>query len=67
VIVKVYSSTARVIYQVPDENEIANPAILAQLDSAGTPVLSQEDRDIVLDRGTIPELIKLLKILEKAK
>lgn len=56
-----------VIYQTPGEDEMANEALLAHIDSGASIVISQAENSLVIDRGTVPELIKVLKILEKAK
>lgn len=61
-IAKIFIADARVIYQEPDENEPANEAIMVHVDSGGTLVVQQRDAQIIIDRGTIPELIAVLKL-----
>lgn len=52
---------AKIIWQTADEDSVPDAAILVHEDSGGMICLEQEDACIVLNRGTIPDLIKTLK------
>lgn len=61
-------SQPHVLYQTADyDNELSNSALAVSIDSGGTLVITQEDRDIVLNMATVPELCKLLKQLAAGK
>jgi hypothetical protein len=50
-----------VLHQTFDDGEIGNATISASIDNSDTLILSQEGRHICIDRGSVPELCKLLK------
>lgn len=55
---------AHVLYQTADEDYVPSETCLAvHIDNGGTLIITQEDRDIVLNMATVPELCKLLKQL----
>jgi len=56
---------ARVLHQDDDEggNEIPNDAIHFSIDAGGTFVVSQRGRHICVNWASVPEFIKLLKIM----
>lgn len=51
------------LHQTAANDHIPNPPIAGYIDNGGTMVISQEGRDICIDRGSVPELCKLLKKL----
>lgn len=57
---------AHVLFQpFDDEHGVAEQAIAASVDSAGSIVLDQEGRHIVIDKASVNELCRLLKKLQK--
>lgn len=58
----------RVLFQTADDEsmEIPEPAIAASTDATGLIVLEQEGRGILVNRASVPELVKLLRELAKA-
>lgn len=55
------------LFQKPDEEfGIAEPAIAGSTDSTGLIILSQEGREILVNRASVPELRKLLTKLDAA-
>lgn len=54
----------RILYQTPDdEAQIAEPSIAGSNDSSGLIVLSQEGREILINKNSVPDVTKLLKQL----
>ena len=55
-----------VVHQTPGENDpVPNEAIAAHVDNCGTILLQQIDSVIVIDRGTVPDLCRVLRKLAK--
>lgn len=53
---------AQIIYQRPDsEQDLPEPAIALYTDATPLIVIVQEDREIVINLATVPELCKALK------
>jgi hypothetical protein len=48
---------------IPDSCDIPNSPIAGHIDNGGSIVLSQEGRDIVVDRLSVPELCQMLEML----
>jgi hypothetical protein len=63
-IVKLFNHP-HILHQTADggDYEIANSDIAGHIDNGGTICLEQEGRTIVINRASVPELCKLLKIL----
>lgn len=63
VIVKAINDDTLVVYQIPEEDGIANPAVIIQVDAAGTIVMTQEGAEIVLNptRGNIKQISMALQ------
>lgn len=56
-----------VLHQTCDyEVSLPEPAIAAHTDASGLIILSQEGRDILINRESVSELCRLLKSLQKA-
>jgi len=56
-----------VLYQTYENGiEIPEPAIAGCVDAGGFIVITQEDRDIVLNPASVPELCTMLKKLKNA-
>lgn len=56
----------RVLYQTADsDSELPESTIGASLDATPIIVLSQEGREILVNRASVPELCKLLRELAK--
>jgi hypothetical protein len=55
----------RVIFQTPGVDEIPEQAIVAHVDATGLLVLEQERNCIVIQPGSLDELVKVLKLLRK--
>ncbi len=55
-----------VLYQsVKDDTDLPESAIAIHVDNAGLICLSQENREIVLNKASVPELCKLLMQITK--
>lgn len=55
------------LHQTADGDDIPNATILGYVDNGGCVIVSQEGRCICIDRGSVPDLIKLLKSLRASK
>ncbi len=59
---------AQVLYQTADDDfDIAEPAIGVSIDDSGIIVLQQEGSSIVINRGTVNELCKVLRTMRDAE
>ncbi|MFT0140727.1 hypothetical protein ACEK07_45880 [Alcanivoracaceae bacterium MT1] len=57
----------RLVHQTPDDDmDIAEPPVAVHHDSTPVVVISQEGRDIVLNRASINDLCKALKQVKVA-
>lgn len=55
-----------VVFQKPDtDDSLAEPAIAVSTDAGGLIILNQEGRDILINRASLPDLIKALKLMPK--
>lgn len=55
-----------VIYQTPDDvGSIAEPAIAASHDDMGLIILNQEGREMLINRASVPDLVRALRELSK--
>jgi len=55
-----------VLYQTPDDElNLQEPAIAACLDPCGLMVLRQEANTLLVNRASVPELCKLLRMLAR--
>ncbi len=52
---------AHMLYQTADDDrDFPNPSLLIHMDNGDTVCIEQEDRELCLNKATIPELIKVL-------
>lgn len=52
----------RVVYQTADsDDELCEPAVLVHVDNGGFVLLSQDGREIVLNRATLKDLVTAIK------
>jgi hypothetical protein len=57
---------AKILHQTSDDaGSISETAVAAYVDETGIIVMSQECRQIVLNRASVPELFKMLRSLVK--
>lgn len=62
------NNSPRVVFQTPDDaDSIAEPAIAASRDANGLIILNQEGRDLIINRASVPELVRVLRELGNAK
>jgi hypothetical protein len=61
---KVWKS-ARVIWQRAVDDCVPEAAILAHIDNGGTIVLEQENQSLVISPAAVPELVKVLRTLQR--
>jgi hypothetical protein len=61
---KVWKS-ARVIWQRAVDDGVPEAAILAHIDNGGTIVLEQENQSLVISPAAVPELVKVLRTLQR--
>lgn len=54
---------SHILYQSAADDDMPNEAVGVCLDNGDTICLNQRDQCIVLNRETVPELCKLLKLL----
>lgn len=64
-IARMYNRAHLLTQTCSDEFGIAEPAIGVSTDANDTVVLTQEGRYVTLNAGTIPELCKLLRKIQK--
>jgi hypothetical protein len=55
----------RVIFQTPGVDEIPEQAIVAHVDATGLLVLEQDRNSIVIQAGTLDELVKVLRTIRQ--
>ncbi len=57
----------RVLYQVADDDlGLPEPVIAGSTDASGLIVLSQEGREILLNRASVNEFVKMVRQLKEA-
>jgi hypothetical protein len=67
-IVNLFSGNPMILCQTSDNDEdIPSDAIGASVDGVGGIVLEQRDHRICIDRGSVPDLIKMLRALAKGE
>jgi hypothetical protein len=56
---------AHVLWGTGSESDLPEEAIAAYIDAGGTIVLAQRDAEIVVSKQTIPDLVELLKKMQR--
>ena len=64
-ITKLFNQPHMLTQEFDDDLGIMEAAIAASVDNAGQIVLEQEGRHICINRKSVPDLIKLLRMLAK--
>lgn len=64
-IVRQFNSSCVVFQPYHDEYGVAEQAIAVSVDTSGLIVLNQEGREILINRSSVPDLVRVLRELVK--
>ncbi|HRQ59157.1 MAG TPA: hypothetical protein PLN31_17215 [Azoarcus taiwanensis] len=61
-------SNPRVIFQTPDDEDmVAEQAIAVSCDASGLIVINQEGRELLINRASVPDLVRVLREMSKPR